>query len=627
MPGYTCIPTTLLILTLLQIMNFQNGKLIHVESIPISTKITKQQLDITSSSNIAVQAQLTSTDLLASRTPNLGKLQNQSEMVEGYLRCGTILKPTNNSYNEEIIVPPRQGDQKQVSEIDEYVTRIQEEPEPIPITESPMLDPDIENSTNTTSDPTKAQIESLNGSDPSPVNITINKWENRVIFFIDPCFIVKERMMIENAIWMIQQELKGCLEFGIYNSTQLPSGDYIAVEKSNISCWSDAFGKVGGEQKISLQPPQCMGTTVILHELAHALGIPHEQQRPDRDQYVTINWSNIKDDYMDDFKMEPGIQTFGIPYNIKSEMQYSSSAWSKNGKPTIVQKYNLTTLYHTMASYKYRIGTILFQALLVLLYFQQDTFIECTTKKVSKPTPMNGSDMRQPAEMDVRQLEEMFIKQSEENLTCHEEAHDRLPHGRSGVYEEEKRWKGWFCLYIDPSYNEDERKLINYAHNRLWQVLKPCLNFCIFKPNATPTGDYVHVYKGDGCFSNIGRWGGKQNMSLESPGCMRMRTIVHEMIHALGFWHEHNRPDRDDFVRIYWKNIKEGRAHNFEKYEDTLTFDVPYDVQSIMHYGSYDFNSNKQPTIVEKDRSLIIKTDELSPSDKMKLKKMYKCPL
>lgn len=51
-----------------------------------------------------------------------------------------------------------------------------------------------------------------------------------------------------------------------------------------------------------------------------------------------------------------------------------------------------------------------------------------------------------------------------------------------------------------------------------------------------------------------------QPINLQSPGCtVKVGTIIHEMMHALGFFHEQNRPDRDDYVYINWNNVKPGK--------------------------------------------------------------------
>lgn len=63
------------------------------------------------------------------------------------------------------------------------------------------------------------------------------------------------------------------------------------------------------------------------------------------------------------------------------------------------------------------------------------------------------------------------------------------------------------------------------------------------------------------CSSAVGR-GKNQTVSLDDS-CFLPRkgsSIKHELMHAAGFWHEQNRPDRDDYVKIYEDNIESGNT-------------------------------------------------------------------
>ena len=56
------------------------------------------------------------------------------------------------------------------------------------------------------------------------------------------------------------------------------------------------MGRTGGKQILSLGLG-CVGSNgdfmAVQHEFMHALGFVHEQSRPDRDDYVTVDFTNI----------------------------------------------------------------------------------------------------------------------------------------------------------------------------------------------------------------------------------------------------------------------------------------------------------------------------------------------
>ncbi|OWF46035.1 Zinc metalloproteinase nas-33 [Mizuhopecten yessoensis] len=71
----------------------------------------------------------------------------------------------------------------------------------------------------------------------------------------------------------------------------------------------------------------------------------------------------------------------------------------------------------------------------------------------------------------------------------------------------------------------------------------------------------------------------------------RCRTSIvfsHEILHAIGLFHEHARPDRDKYVEILLQNAVNTSLINFNRISSRAinTRGVDYDYLSIMHYGS-----------------------------------------
>lgn len=110
--------------------------------------------------------------------------------------------------------------------------------------------------------------------------------------------------------------------------------------------------------------------------------------------------------------------------------------------------------------------------------------------------------------------------------------------------------------------------------------------------------DYVLLrYNGDGgCNSYIGRIGGRQIINV-AEWC-GTGSIMHEFLHAMGFYHEHNRADRDSYIKINWSNISAGWRSQYQKVNNRNAKSFgPYDFESIMHYprgnGNFDcYNQN-----------------------------------
>ncbi|XP_039248817.2 meprin A subunit alpha-like isoform X2 [Styela clava] len=155
--------------------------------------------------------------------------------------------------------------------------------------------------------------------------------------------------------------------------------------------------------------------------------------------------------------------------------------------------------------------------------------------------------------------------------------------------------------------------------------LRTCLSF----PERTDEENFIQFTTLSGCWSYVGMQGGSQNISI-GQRCEMMSTVVHEMMHAIGIWHEQSRADRDDYVEIVWDHVEEGYEYNFDKYllDETDDRRVPYDFNSAMHYSKTALSIDGNPTIRTRDPELedvIGQRATFSEGDITKINRMYGC--
>ncbi|CAF1498338.1 unnamed protein product [Adineta steineri] len=113
---------------------------------------------------------------------------------------------------------------------------------------------------------------------------------------------------------------------------------------------SASVGYGSGTRSMTLENPGCFRSGTIQHEFLHSLstyysklfiGIYHEQSRPDRDEYITVNYANMDPSKTHNFNKYVWGSTAlnqNTPYDYGSIMHYSASGFSNNGLPTITPK-------------------------------------------------------------------------------------------------------------------------------------------------------------------------------------------------------------------------------------------------------------------------------------------------
>jgi hypothetical protein len=178
------------------------------------------------------------------------------------------------------------------------------------------------------------------------------------------------------------------------------------------------------------------------------------------------------------------------------------------------------------------------------------------------------------------------------------------------------RWPNGVIPYvIDPALPKPERVTEAAEH---WQKMTGIR----FIPR-TNEADYVNFFNGEGCYSALGKVGGKQDISIlwSDKGVCPVGAVIHEIGHTVGLAHEQSRFDRDDYVTIHFENIDADKVSQFDKTNFQAIGE--YDITSIMQYDSTAFSNNGKPSMTDKSDNVIPRTEVLSAKDVAGVLELY----
>jgi Astacin (Peptidase family M12A) len=138
----------------------------------------------------------------------------------------------------------------------------------------------------------------------------------------------------QNTVLQGLREIEGktCVRF-VQRTNQ---ADY--VEIYNGAGCSSYLGRLGGKQQLSLARNGCVYKGTAMHEFIHALGYTHMQSHIDRDRFIRIQLENVQSAYRNQFdKVRTSVYgNFDTPFDYLSVMHYGRTAFSMNGRDTIV---------------------------------------------------------------------------------------------------------------------------------------------------------------------------------------------------------------------------------------------------------------------------------------------------
>jgi hypothetical protein len=171
------------------------------------------------------------------------------------------------------------------------------------------------------------------------------------------------------------------------------------------------------------------------------------------------------------------------------------------------------------------------------------------------------------------------------------------------------------------------------------------INAPVEEPNAI-----LRITNMPGCFASLG-YSSSGNVMNIGAGCLNTGTAIHLLLHALGLFHEHQRPDRDTFVAVnagFVDILRMGGSTQSAKFEAVFgkadptiispwinaTMNRAYDHSSIMQNGPCHYSTAEEfggdqcvmnPTLTAVNGTEIGNRATLSLGDAQTVGALYNC--
>jgi hypothetical protein len=127
------------------------------------------------------------------------------------------------------------------------------------------------------------------------------------------------------------------INFVEYSDSRAAPLNAVKIAKTSYNNYS-TIGDNGSNSTIELNNINATTYIIVLHELGHTIGLFHEHQRPDRNNYITIEFNKIEHGLEDQYTLNQDSEYYNFyqyedyPFDYNSIVLYSYLILNKAGE-------------------------------------------------------------------------------------------------------------------------------------------------------------------------------------------------------------------------------------------------------------------------------------------------------